>query len=559
MVAVKRSLVAIIFTCLIATSSAFGSASNIYITQNGSPSGSCTSNVQTPAFFNNSSNWGNGSSQIGPGTTVLLCGTFTFAAGASGFTFNGSGTSTQPIIIQLDTDTVLQAPYFGGVGVGGPCGPAPCPAAITDFGYQNVIIDGGTNGIIQNTNNGTNLANRQQSTGVYVKGSNIIVRNLTIQNIYQNNGSSSGATDTGGVNTSDVYVDQGSSNITVCNNTLNNARIGILSNTTGSGSQNTNCASNTFVSGVNYFLNTLTDHAWQMGINGGGSPNIYANDIGTQANWQFPIASYHTDGIIVFGYPGVVSPYIYNNYFHGDLGAGSPTGQIFCTYGMTGSGSACTVFNNVIVGMGYGTTNDSLIYWHAADGNPLGPHRIFNNTFVNGGTQNALDGDSTTHYTFQNNVFSPGGSGGWFYAQESQTQPFSTLVGANNNNYDNSNSGRWNWAASIYGALDPWQTACTAGGGGGCDSASVYSPAKLSGTYQLQSGSPATGLAANLTSLCSGQLAPLCYDKPLQVGAGGSLTSNLRPSSGSWDAGAYQYSTGSGAPAAPTGLSAVVQ
>jgi hypothetical protein len=354
-------------------------------------------------------------------------------------------------------------------------------------------------------------------------------------------------------------VDQGSSNVTVCNNTLNNARIGILSNATGSGTQNTNCSSNTFVSGVHYFLNTLTDHAWQMGINGGGSPNIYANDIGTNVNWQFPTSAYHTDGIIVFCYPGVVSPYIYNNYFHGDLGAGSPTGQVFCTYGMTGSGSACTVFNNVVVGIGYGTTNDSLIYWHAADGNPLGPHRIYNNTFVAGGTQNALDGDTTTHYTFQNNVFSPGGTAGWFYAQESQNQPFSTLVEANDNNYDNSASGRWNWAGNIYNALNPWQSGCATGGGGGCDSASVYAAAQLSSTYELQSGSPGIGLGANLTSLCSGQLAPLCSDKPTQVGIGGSLTSNARPSTGSWDAGAYQYSAGNGPPTAPTGLTAVVQ
>src|SRR5208283_4990871 len=568
MVAVKRSLVAIIFICLIATSSAFGSASNIYITQNGSPSGSCTSNVQTPAFFNNSANWGSGSSQIGPGTTVLLCGTFTFGAGATGFAVYGSGTSSAPIVIQFDTGAILQAPYFGLQGV--PCGPvnSACGGAINVPNYNYIIVDGGTNGLIQNTQNGSpgnsciggKCSHQQNSTGVYISGSNILVRNLTIQNIYENAGSSSGATDTGGQGTADIRVDTGSSNITICNNTLNNARVGIWSDTSGSGAQNTNCSSNTLVSGVNYFLNTLTDHAWQFSLNGSGAPNVYANDVGTNVNWQFPTNAYHTDGLITFSDgTSIITPYVYNNYFHGDLGAGSPTGQIFCTYGGSGSGSACTLFNNVIVGIGYGSTQDALIYFHAADGNPLGPHVLYNNTLVSGSFAIDMDGDSTTQYYWQNNVWSPGASSGWFYHQETAAQPFSTLKNTNNNAYSSNNNGRWNWDSGIYTSLASWGSGCASGGAGGCDSASSYSNPNLSSTYQLQSGSPAIGLGANLTSLCKGQLAPLCYDKPLQVGAGGSLTSNLRPTSGAWDAGAYQYSTGNPAPAAPTGLSAVVQ
>ena len=71
----------------------FASATNVYITQNGSPSGNCTSGVQPPAFFNNPANWGTGASQIGPGTTVLVCGSFTGAAGATELTFQGSGAS----------------------------------------------------------------------------------------------------------------------------------------------------------------------------------------------------------------------------------------------------------------------------------------------------------------------------------------------------------------------------------------------------------------------------------------------------------------------------------
>src|SRR2546422_239811 len=141
----------------------------------------------------------------------------------------------------------------------------------------------------------------------------------------------------------------------------------------------------------------LTDHCWHVNITGAGSMNIYANDFGTYTNWQFPTSTYHTDGVIAFGNRSVITPFIYNNYFHGDLGAGSPTGQIFCTYGGAGngSGSSCTIFNNVIVGVGYGTTHDTLIYFHgAAAGNPLGPHHLYNNTLLNGQNNITMDGDT---------------------------------------------------------------------------------------------------------------------------------------------------------------------
>ena len=35
----------------------FSSATNVYITPNGGPQGSCTSNTQNPAWFNSPANW----------------------------------------------------------------------------------------------------------------------------------------------------------------------------------------------------------------------------------------------------------------------------------------------------------------------------------------------------------------------------------------------------------------------------------------------------------------------------------------------------------------------
>ena len=71
-------------------------------------------------------------------------------------------------------------------------------------GFNYITIDGGSGGIIQNTANGTALQYQHDSLGIFLNGSNIIVRNLTIRNIYANLGSSTSATDSGGVNTANI-------------------------------------------------------------------------------------------------------------------------------------------------------------------------------------------------------------------------------------------------------------------------------------------------------------------------------------------------------------------
>src|ERR1700691_5386945 len=140
MVTVRRSAVAIIFIFLVATSAAFGSASNVSITQSGSPSGNCTTNVQTPSFFNNAANWGSGGSQIGPGTTVLLCGTFTSSAkGGNALTTQGNGTSSSPITVICDTICTFQSTGWWGATQEWGCG--ACSGAISVVNSY-IILDG---------------------------------------------------------------------------------------------------------------------------------------------------------------------------------------------------------------------------------------------------------------------------------------------------------------------------------------------------------------------------------------------------------------------------------
>ena len=177
MKAVGKFLVCLGFVGLGLGTLAFGSAANIYITQSGSPSGNCSSGVQTPAFFNNAANWGGGAGQIGPGTIVHLCGTFTAAAGSNGYlTFQASGTSAAPVELLFESGATLTAPYWTN--------------AIVSNNLSNLLIDGGTNGTIIATANGTGLANQQAGTAVNISGgSGIEIRNLTISNMYIHTGS----------------------------------------------------------------------------------------------------------------------------------------------------------------------------------------------------------------------------------------------------------------------------------------------------------------------------------------------------------------------------------
>jgi hypothetical protein len=525
MVAVRRSLVAIVFICLVASSSAFGSATNIYITQTGSPSGNCTANVQTPAFFNNASNWGSSSSQIGPGTTVLICGTFTGSAGSTEFTFQGSGSSGSAVILQFDAGATLTAPYWSGSN-----------GAIGCSSKSYVQIDGGTDGVITNSANGTNQANHQQSFGVgFSSCTNVEIKNLTVNNIYINNGSSSGASDTAGSNTACIALSGSSTGSLIHNNTVSQCKIGVLISADSGGDANND----------QIYSNTISDIDWGINAGGGDSGDtindlvIHDNNITNWTNWQFPTSALHQDGIILFNVGNSsagVTATIYNNYIHGDLGVGSPTGFIYCA-----DFSTCTIYNNLLVNTGH------VIYgimWLGQSSNMGKDMNVYNNTIVGATSSDVcIMLNITGKATIENNVCTgPGGI--WaFSTYQTSLSSFTATVSTSNRNVWNIGSGMaWGSQASGSNATyAAWQSA-------GFDAASVNGNPELDSTFHLQSGSPATGLGANLAGL---NIASLDMDKALSP----------RPSTTSvnWDAGAYNASGSSAAPAPPTGLAATVQ
>jgi len=529
-----------------------------------------------------SGKWGSGPAQIGPGTTLTVCqGTYTFANGSSGLAILNSGTSGNYLTIQGDPNgtVTFQAGY---IGSGNPfsetCQPASsCNGGIQIYQQNYIILDGGKNFVIQNTANGTGLNYDAGSAGIFITGADhVIVRRFNILNIYKNLGNNPSATDGNGNSSGDIFVMGPSTNVAIYDNTLNSARIGISSTTNTSSGPNVCPTPNGSIGvtpnppgpptgnwGTCIYNNTLSDHAWMI-QSSGNVENIYANEWGDNTvsnggslsgwlNWQYPASIYHQNGWFGFGGPtGSVTGYLYNNYSHGDLGQGSPTGHISCN--STGSsGCSLIAFNNIVVQTASpqnpGDANqDQIFSVYIPTSAAIGPISLYNNTMIGGSfalqiyTQSTSQTNAAT-FNLENNIWSPGASGApaWF-TNESNGGAVMTVGTISNNLYYNgrTSGGAWQLNNNVYSRLSEWQSAC------GCDpSPSLVSNPLMGSNYFPALGSPAIGLGANLNSL---GLAPLDID----------AKGNPRPSSGAWMPGAYQSSANAAAPGPPTGLSAFV-
>ena len=127
-------LLAIVLSMLGASFAA--AQSNVYIAQNsaGGDSGANCSNAHSAVWFNSNATGGN---------TYHLCGTFTGTANTTILTVPASGTSANPLVILFEPGAILTSTRWSANG------------AIYISGKNYITIDGGSNGIIQNTNNGT--------------------------------------------------------------------------------------------------------------------------------------------------------------------------------------------------------------------------------------------------------------------------------------------------------------------------------------------------------------------------------------------------------------------
>lgn len=500
-------LVASAAACAIASAS----VKDVYIAQiaAGTADGSSCSNARVYTFFNSAANWGGGTTQVGSGTTVHLCGTFTGVGNAPPIlSTQGSGVAGNPITIRFETGAMLTAPSWNWQG------------AIA-IGHEYITLDGGGTGIIEDTMSGTpggacpggTCAYTSDSRGVRINSSgNVTVQNLTVRNLYVRTSTTDTAPD--GFGYPAVFAVGPVSNITVQGCTFHDTYSG-----TDLWGNNITVANN-----VMYHV----EHGVTFGVNTSVSGlYIYGNHYYDPYVWDDAVYNnYHHDGIHLWtsGADVISNVYIYNNLFDGNLGS-HMTADIYME-NMDASGPIY-VFNNVFRQSSTATTANGLL--SAAAGRGL---YVFNNTLVGSGNgkQGMCVNVSGSLASFQNNVV----LGCTTMVNTNNGTTFAT-GGLKNNVYASGGSTLFNYGGSTYSTLAAWQS------GTGQDNASSYysttAAVKLDSDGSLQAGSPAIGMAINLSTSCSGPLAPLCQDTT----DGNTRIATARPSTGAWDAGAFLY------------------
>jgi parallel beta-helix repeat protein len=529
-------------------------ASDIYIAQtaSGGNTGADCADAYAYTFFNSSTNWATTptSGKIGPGTTVHICGTLTAAGGTSGFlTFQGSGTSGNPITLHFESGAVITAPYWGHNG------------AIASDGGSYLVVDGvcsasslggqctATQGTVTASLNGSPGATcpggpcQYQTTAgasVLMNSSGTIacndceVRNLTVANVYTHTSTSD-----------DPGQDDGiwlfGSNISIDNNIIHDAHWGIVMDYQPSGTSN-----------VNIFNNTIynVDHGIALGDAHNSTLSglyIYNNLIHDFANWDTSSDYDHHDGIHIFStYVSVISPpvMIYNNSIYGNWGAYDNTGIYIELYANSGAYMGPHyIFNNLLTPSGGSCANAGIGETIGAGGTGM---YAYNNTMVAGGGLGCgidiayASGATATNAIIENNVYS--GNSGSGQAGIDNTIGGSTIATSNYNDWFQTWSGNSMRYNNWFNTVALWTA------GTGFDKNSIATNPNLNSNFRPVSGSPVIGAGTNLYSICNGQPVPglgaLCQD----------YAGNPRPLSGNWDMGAYVFV----APAPPTIPSASV-
>ncbi|MGA9308614.1 MAG: hypothetical protein WBW31_24680 [Candidatus Sulfotelmatobacter sp.] len=584
-----RKVLQVLVAIFAFTSFGFCSASAFYITRDGagSKNGSSLANAAacdatpgvaqgTCAAFNNSANWGSGSTQIGPGTVVHLGGdgvAITASSGASGYmTFQGSGSSGNVIELLFDagfSPAGLNSPYWccslsgGAINLGGNSYILIDGGANTPCGWNTATnaSEGTCNGSIQGTANGDGLKTEGETTGIFSSScNNVEIRNLGIYNLYVKSNPAVGPVS----NSISIFVDGGAaSNCLIHDNDIhdNYQLIQVApSNNSGTISIYRNEMYNMNQGLLNYSNASITI----------GTFNIYGNHIHDMALWDVNIiGAYHHDGVYLT-YPNgaqtISSLNVYGNIWDGQAQGvnGGPTQQSCATswFYMDGGDNVTAgyFYNNVVMSTTGCTTTgggDPMINWGINSGTVY----VYNNTFVCGGNNYPPGGmeidqhSGTTRANFFNNLFVYCNRFINLTASPDTYDPATT--GWDYNVYTNANSGN-EWSPQngcCVATLSAWQSAI------GQDAHAQYTSgsANLGGSYENGAQSPLSGIIPQSNSMAKG--AGLNLTSLGIAALNSDITGAARPSTGTWDAGAVQYGSGSGVlvPSPPTGLSAVVQ
>lgn len=475
-IALPRLLFTILLLCALSLNCL---GADIYIAQTaqGTGDGSSAANAQSLAWMN------------GYGSQV------------TGNTYHVVGIITNEVDLQASWTTlyfepnakISQPASFNGI------------KAVSTGGNTNIIVDGGSNGIIEYTQNGSGLTYSNAPAGVVMTGSaNITVRNLHFSNFYIHTDTNDQATapmdvataiDANGAGGSNYFYNCTFSNICWC--ILVSGAIPFLSAS--------NCAFVNFDHGIIFNATNMV---------------ITDCDFGSTACWDTSSDRWHHDAVHYFlGSVDDPSPceswVISNNKFHGNWGNAN-TAFLFLEY----APSFVTIANNVFLGQGF-MANGMVV----ASGNT---NLIYNNSFLGGnvylsgglnigagGGGDFASGTGGLGSVVENNLF----SGLNTFIVNQSTNHIETF---NNNVYANVVSGGNVPFASggvLYSTFSQWQSAI------GGDSNSVYTTGTVVNTDgTLPASSPAIGAGANLSGIFTTDIKGLARAVK-------------------WDVGAYEYAT----------------
>jgi hypothetical protein len=364
-----RILGAVMLLVLVLTSPAY--AEDIYIANvaAGADDGTSCANAHARSWFGTAGNWDTPPTQtagkISGGDTVHLCGTITNTAGSTILQIQNSGFAGNPITILFETDAKLSATI-----------PAPNGLLFCSTTRTDIIIDGGTNGVIEATDNGATLGNQETGFGFNCsRATNITVRNLTVRNMYVREFGSDSFS-----NTAHGISFTGGTNITIHNNTVHDTICGI------SAAYNDTSP----LSGVFIYGNTITRSKDGMQV-GSTTDNataddiqIYNNVIHSLGNWDGTWAPppgdghHHTDGIQIWANNAgavMTNLVVHGNYIGGDNGEHT-TAWIYTQAVNGGELSGSKIYNNVLTVSGTSFPGNGFITIGRSN------NLVYNNTII---------------------------------------------------------------------------------------------------------------------------------------------------------------------------------
>jgi hypothetical protein len=500
----------------------------IYVAQAGagaqSGEGGC-SNARPLSWLNSAGSWGGGSGRVAPGTTVDLCGTIT-----EPIEVKGDGASGKPVEIK----------FMAGarIAMGGPTG-CPGDGCINlGDGSEYITINGGSDGVIENTERGAKKDKSETGTtgvgGTSLK--HVTVENLEIANLYvaeEGESSPIGNTEIRG-----IFFREGEPEyLTIKNDVVHDT--GWAINVTVNGKSNhIDIEGNVLYHDSHGISPTGSSEGGDVGPVDIDHNHFYADGV-----WASNPGLNHMDGLHCYtgdkgdGTRGLhwSGLYIYDNTItmEGEYGVTAPV------YLEGSSGPQCGdstsnfwIFNNVLTGRGAGpkfALNNGLLSPYS------GEEHIFNNTLIGNKTTEGgcvpikNPSSEAANIQFKNNVVTT--------CQTLVNAESSKLAsgGIDYNLYANAGSGNEAFVCPNHeyfiSQFSEWKSCI-----GGDSHSSTASSAKLDLTETAgvlgkpEAGSEAVGHGANLTALCSSTPEEaLCKN----------INGEPRPSSGAWNIGAY--------------------